>query len=45
MFDAARGKAKIVDGFEMSYGYKTPAEFDAIKPLIANSVMKIVAES
>jgi hypothetical protein len=42
MFDAARGKAKIVDGFEMSYGYKAAAEFDAIKPLIANSVMKIV---
>ena len=42
MFDAAKGRAKIVDGFEMSYGYKTPAEFDAIKPLIERSVMKIV---
>jgi len=42
MFDAATGKAKIVDGFEISYGYKTPAEFDAIKPLIESSVMKIV---
>ena len=26
----------------MSYGYKTAAEFDAIKPLIERSVMKIV---
>ena len=42
MFDAAAGKAKIIDGFEISYGYKDPQQFDEVRPTIENSVTKIV---
>ena len=42
MLDAAKGKAKIIDGFEMSYGYKDKVQFDDV-PKIRQRSMKLVA--
>ena len=42
MLDASKGKAKIIDGFEMSYGYKDKAQFDDV-PKIRQRSMKLVA--
>jgi hypothetical protein len=39
MFDAAAGKAKIVDGFEISYGYKTPQQFDEVPVMLKQTVL------
>jgi hypothetical protein len=44
MVDAARGDARLVDGFELSYGYKEQAKFaegyrlmkEAVRPIVAN---------
>jgi len=44
LFDAATGKAKIVDGFEISYGYKDPKQFDEVPVTIKNSVTKFVGD-
>src|SRR5688500_3044782 len=44
MFDAARGKAKIVDGFESSYGYKEPKQFDEARTLMAQSVLPMIGD-
>jgi hypothetical protein len=44
LFDAASGNAKIVDGFEISYGYKEPKQFDEVPVTIANSVIKMVGD-
>jgi hypothetical protein len=42
MFDAARGGAKIVDGYELSYGYKDPRRFDEARASVFQKVTKIV---
>jgi len=44
MVAAARGKARIVDGFELSYGYKAPGQFDAALATIRRGVLPIVAD-
>jgi hypothetical protein len=44
MVQAARGKARLVDGFELSYGYKEQAQFDAAYRLMKQGVLPIVAD-
>jgi len=42
MVEAARGRERIVDGFELSYGYKTPAQFVAGRKIMKQDVQPIV---
>jgi len=42
MIDAAEGKAKIVDGYELSYGYRDPAQFDKAYETMKSGVLPIV---
>lgn len=44
MFDVVRGKARIVDGFELSYGYKEPQQFERAHRLMTEGVRAIVAD-
>jgi hypothetical protein len=44
MFDAAEGKATIVDGFEISYGYKAPAQFDEAVVTVKQKLLPLVAD-
>jgi hypothetical protein len=44
MIEAASGKTKIIDGFEMSYGYKTRDRFEKARDLITKDVLAIVAD-
>ncbi len=44
MVEATRGKARIVDGFELSYGYKTAREFEEGRNLMTDGVAPIVAD-
>ena len=42
MFDAAKGKSRIVDGFEISYGYKTREQFEKVPQLVKRTLLPIV---
>ncbi len=44
MIEAAKGKARIVDGFELSYGYKTTDKFADASRLMREGVLPIVAD-
>ena len=44
MVAAARGKARLVDGFEPSYGYREKARFDSAYRLMKEGVLPIVAD-
>jgi hypothetical protein len=44
MIAAAQGDTRLVDGFELSYGYKDPARFDQAYQLMKQGVLPIVAE-
>jgi hypothetical protein len=44
LVEAARGKTRIVDGFELSYGYKTKGQFDDGYRLMTEGVAPIVAD-
>jgi hypothetical protein len=44
MIAAARGDTTLVDGFELSYGYKEPARFEAAYQLMKQGVLPIVAD-
>ena len=44
MVEAAEGRARIVDGFELSYGFKTPREFEEGYRLMTEGVAPIVAD-
>ena len=44
MVEAARGEARLVDGHELSYGYKEPARFDEGYRLMTEGVLPIVAD-
>jgi hypothetical protein len=45
MFDAAAGKTKIVDGFEISYAWKQPAQFDEGLKTMRVGALPIVADA
>ena len=42
--DAARGKARLVDGYELSYGYRKRADFAGGHALMKKGVLPIVAD-
>ncbi len=44
MVEAVRGKTRIVDGFELSYGYKADRQFDEGRELMTEGVAPIVAD-
>ena len=44
MVDAATGNTKIIDGFEMSYGYKTRDQFEKAREMTTKGVLEIVAD-
>lgn len=44
MVEAAAGDARIVDGFELSYGYRDPARLDEGYRLMKEGVLPIVAD-
>lgn len=44
LFDAARGKAVIVDGHELSYGYREPEQFDRAARAMREDVLAIAAD-
>jgi hypothetical protein len=44
MVEATRGKARLVDGFELSYGYKEKAQFDSGYRTMKEGVLPIVAD-
>ncbi len=43
MVDAAGGDTRIVDGYELSYGYKTRAQFAAARKTVEQGLLPIVA--
>ena len=45
MLEVARGKAKIVDGFEISYAWKQMSEFDDGLKMMREGVLPIVADA
>ena len=44
LFDAAEGKAKIVDVFEISYGYKSAQQFDEVPVTLKKKVLAWVGD-
>jgi hypothetical protein len=44
MIDAAGRDARIIDGFELSYGYREPERFDAARRLVRRGVLPIVGD-
>jgi hypothetical protein len=44
LFEGAKGKTKIVDGFEPSYAYKTPADFKEGRKIMTERVLPLVAD-
>lgn len=44
MIDAAEGGSRIIDGHELSYGYREPAQFDEALRVMREGVLPIVAE-
>ena len=43
MFEAAKGKTKIVDGYESSYAYKQPSDFATAYKTIEETLLPMVA--
>ena len=44
MLDAARGTARLVDGFELSYGYRAQPQFSTARRLFEEGVLPIVRD-
>ena len=44
LVDGARGKTKLVDGHELSYGYKDPKQFAAAYQTMKEGLLSIVAD-
>jgi hypothetical protein len=45
LFDAAKGKAVIVDGHELSYSYRSPERFDKADKAMREDVLAIAADA
>ncbi len=45
MLDAAEGDTTFIDGYELSYAYKTAAEFDRARKVVTHGVLPIVANA
>jgi hypothetical protein len=44
MVDAAKGRTRLVDGYEISYGYKTEAQFAAARRTVRQGLLPIVRD-
>jgi hypothetical protein len=44
MVEAARGRTRLVDGYELSYSYKDPARFAAAYQTVREGLLSIVAD-
>ncbi len=44
MLEAARGRTSLVDGFELSYGYRDPPQFSVARRLFEEGVLPIVRD-
>ena len=44
MIDGAEGKTRIIDGYELSYGYKTPEQFSAAYQAITRDSASLMAD-
>jgi hypothetical protein len=44
MFDAARGKTRVVDGYESSYGYREPNQFDEVVVNVKHKALPMIAD-
>jgi len=44
MVEAARGRSRLIEGFELAYGYRTVEEFDRGSRLMRQDVLPIVAD-
>ena len=44
LLDAAKGKTRIIDGFELAYGYKEAAQFEKAYAMMRTNVLAIVAD-
>jgi hypothetical protein len=42
MLEAARGRTRLVDGYELSYGFLNPRQFDEARQLVEEGVRPIV---
>ena len=42
MYDAATGNSRIVDGFEISYGYREMQQFDAVPVTLKQTILPLV---
>jgi hypothetical protein len=45
LVEAARGRARLVDGHELSYGYKDPARFAAARQTMQSALLPIVRDA
>ena len=44
MYDVAKGNARIVDGFEISYGYKEMKQFDEVPVTLKQKILPMVGD-
>ncbi|MGA2700979.1 MAG: hypothetical protein ABSH35_07765 [Isosphaeraceae bacterium] len=44
LIDAAKGKTRIVDGFEQSYGYREAAAFEKVQELMTSKAAGLMAD-
>lgn len=44
MLEAAKGRVRLVDGHELSYGYKTPDQFTAARKTVKQDLLPIVRD-
>ena len=42
VLETARGGARVVDGFELSYGFREPAQFDDARRLVTAGALPVV---
>jgi hypothetical protein len=42
LLEGARGRTVVIDGFELSYGFKEPSQFAAARRLVHEEVLRIV---
>jgi hypothetical protein len=45
LFDAATGKTKIVDGYELSYAYKDPQQFHKARSTVEGGLLQFVGDA
>jgi hypothetical protein len=44
LLEGAKGKTRVVDGYELAYGYKSPSQFDAAYATMRTNLLGIVSD-